>query len=155
ALVISLPWSTSATSILVVLWLLALLPTLDGASVRAEIMTPAGGLPVLLWALGVIGMFWADASWAERFGGLGSFHKLLAIPLLMAHLRGSEIGTWLIGGFLASAAALMIASWGHAVLWPRFMPNSGALLGIPVKDYISQSAVFQICIFGLIYAAID
>ena len=52
AVAVSLPWSTSATSILIVLWMIAVLPTLDVASVRREAMTPAGGLPVLLWALG-------------------------------------------------------------------------------------------------------
>jgi len=34
AIAVSLPWSTSATGILVGLWLLALLPTLDLASLR-------------------------------------------------------------------------------------------------------------------------
>ena len=33
---VSLPWSTSATSILLVLWLVALLPTLDVAMMRRE-----------------------------------------------------------------------------------------------------------------------
>ena len=46
ALAMSLPWSTSATAILAVLWLLALLPTLRWADIRREIWTPAGGLPV-------------------------------------------------------------------------------------------------------------
>ena len=47
AVAISLPWSTSATGILIVLWLIALAPTLDLAAIRREVMTPAGGLPVL------------------------------------------------------------------------------------------------------------
>ena len=34
AVAVSLPWSTSASSILIVLWLIALVPTLDAASVR-------------------------------------------------------------------------------------------------------------------------
>ena len=42
AVAVSLPWSTSATSILIVLWLIAVLPTLDVASVRREGMTPSG-----------------------------------------------------------------------------------------------------------------
>ena len=52
ALAVSLPWSTSATGILAVLWLLVLVPTLDRAALRRVLTTPAGGLPVLLWALG-------------------------------------------------------------------------------------------------------
>ena len=65
ALAVSLPWSTSATGILVVLWLIALVPTLDPASVRREVMSAAGGLPLLLWGLGVAGMLWADLPWAD------------------------------------------------------------------------------------------
>src|SRR5579863_4491345 len=80
---VSLPWSTSATSILLVLWLLTLLPTLNVAMVRREVETAAGGLPVLLWLLAAVGMLWAEVSWAERIHGLGGFHRLLTIPLLL------------------------------------------------------------------------
>jgi hypothetical protein len=48
---LSLPWSTSATSILVVVWFLAWLPTLDVSALRREVASAAGALPVLLWAL--------------------------------------------------------------------------------------------------------
>src|SRR5688572_6964434 len=77
ALAVSLPWSTSATGIIAALWLLVVIQVLDRAALRRVLMTPAGGLPVLLWALGVIGMLWADAPWDERFDALNSFHKLL------------------------------------------------------------------------------
>jgi O-antigen ligase len=87
-----LPWSISATAICIVAWLLAVLPSLDLGSVRREIQSPAGGLPVLLWCLGVTGMLWADVSWTERLQGLGSFHRLLVIPLLFAQFRESKYG---------------------------------------------------------------
>ncbi len=116
AVAVSLPWSTSATSILIVLWLIAVVPTLDVASVRREAMTPAGGLPVLLWALGALGMLWADASWSDRLHGLGSFHKLLVIPLLLAQFRRSERVRWVIIGFLGSALVLLVVSWGLALI---------------------------------------
>src|SRR5689334_10612372 len=80
AVAVALPWSTSAVGIAVAVWLVILLPTLDGASIRRELATAAGGLPVLLWCLGVIGMLWADVDWHDRFAGLNSFHRLLAIP---------------------------------------------------------------------------
>jgi O-antigen ligase len=57
AVAVSLPSSTSATAILIVLWLIALVPTLDVGSVRREVLSAAGGLPVLLWLLAAIGMF--------------------------------------------------------------------------------------------------
>ena len=58
AAAVSLPWSTSATGILLVLWLLALFPTLEWSDVRRELMTPAGGLPLLLVLIGVLGTTW-------------------------------------------------------------------------------------------------
>jgi O-antigen ligase len=157
AVVASMPWSTSATSVLIVLWLVALVPTLDWTAVRRELWTPAGGLPVLLWLLGVIGMLWADAPWGERLGGLDSFHRFLAVPLLLAQFRRSENGRWVIGGFLASCTVLLVASYIHAV-WRTWHPGSYPtvfLPGIPVKDYILQSGEFQICTFGLAYAAAE
>ena len=87
---VSLPWSTSATSILLVLWLITLLPTLNLAAVRREVETAAGGLPVFLWLLAALGMSWADVSWADRISGLSGFHRLLVIPLLLAQFQRSE-----------------------------------------------------------------
>src|SRR5439155_24938768 len=97
AVAVSLPWSTSATSILVGLWLLALLPTLDLASLRRAVAHPAGGLAVVLVVLAVIGMLWADVPLAERFGALRGPHKLLVIPLLLVQFRRSDQGTRVIG----------------------------------------------------------
>jgi len=62
AVAISLPWSTSATSILLTIWLLAYLPTFKIADLRKELFTPAGGLPILLFVWAAAGMLWADAS---------------------------------------------------------------------------------------------
>jgi hypothetical protein len=86
AVVITLPWSTSISQILIVAWLGVLVPTLDVAMVRRELQSPAGALPVLLWLLALVGVLWAGASgnvsWAERIAGLGGFHKLLIIPVV-------------------------------------------------------------------------
>jgi O-antigen ligase len=153
AVAVSLPWSTSATAILIVLWLIALVPTLDVASVRRELLSAAGGLPVLVWALGAIGMLWADVSWSERIAGLSGFHKLLCIPLLLAQFRRSSQARWAIIGFLASSVALLIVSW-TLVLTPG-LTWRGKDLGVPVKNYIMQSAVFAICAFALIGQAAD
>ncbi len=154
AVAVSLPWSTSATSILIVLWLIAVLPTLDVASVRREGMTPAGGLPVLLWALGALGMLWADASWGDRLHGLGSFHKLLVIPLLLAQFRRSERGNWVVIGFLGSALVLLVVSWGLALI-PGLTWRGNNGTGVPVKDYILQSGIFALCAFGLLAQAVE
>jgi len=154
AVAVSLPWSTSATSILVVLWLIALVPTLDAASLRRELLSAAGGLPVLLWVLGALGMAWADASWGERIAGLSGFHKLLVIPLLLAQFRRSGRAQWVILGFLASSIVLLVVSW-VLVLAPGLPWRGGRAVGVPVKDYILQSAIFAICAFGLIGRAAE
>src|SRR5580704_14457814 len=81
---LALPWSTTATGIFIAAWLVVVLPTLDAAAIKRELVTAAGGLPVLLCCLGAIGMLWADVDWAARLGGLDSFIRLLLIPLLLA-----------------------------------------------------------------------
>src|SRR5262245_55284242 len=116
AVAVSLPWSTSATSILIALWLIALVPTLDPSSVRREVLSAAGGLPLLLWALGAIGMLWADVSWSDRIAGLSGFHKLLFIPLLLAQFRRSGQAKWAIFGFLASSVVLLVVSWALVLI---------------------------------------
>ena len=156
AVVVSLPWSTSATSILIALWLIALVPTLDPSSVRREVLSAAGGLPLLLWALGAVGMLWADVSWSDRIAGLSGFHKLLFIPLLLAQFRRSDHAKWAILGFLASSVVLLVVSWA-LVLTPgipwRWRGHKS--LGVPVKDYIMQSVIFAICAFGLLGQAAE
>ena len=111
ALVVSLPWSTSATNILAALWLIALIPTIDPAALRRVMLTPAGGLPLLLVALAAAGMLWAfNVPMAERLDGLKGFYKLLAIPLLMLQFQRSERGAWVMYGFIASCAVLLLVS---------------------------------------------
>ncbi|MGB8106065.1 MAG: ligase, partial [Pseudolabrys sp.] len=100
ALAVSLPWSTSATSILAVFWLLALIPTLRWEDIRREVSALAGGLPVLLVVLGVVGMLWADVTFVERWKGFESFLKLLMIPLLFVQYRRSDRGEWVFAGYL-------------------------------------------------------
>lgn len=155
AVVVSLPWSTTATIILIVLWLGAVLPTLDMAAVRREVLTPAGGLPVLFWLLAAVGMLWADVSLHERLGGLGSFHRLLLIPLLLAQFRRSENGRWVVTGFVASCTVLLAVSYVHAALWTGIPGLPGRFGGVPFKDYIMQSEEFQLCVFGLAYVAAE
>ena len=59
ALAVSLPWSTSATGILVGLWLLAFLPTLDLAALRRELPNAAVATLILLVALAALGILWS------------------------------------------------------------------------------------------------
>jgi O-antigen ligase len=156
AVLVSIPWSTTATAILIVLWFLAVVPTLDWPAVRRELWTPAGGLPVLFFLLAAVGTLWADVSWRERVGGLDSSLRLLVIPLLLAQFRRSGNARWIMLGFLASCSVLLVASCAHYA-WRQSVPDPGrwTLYGVPVKDYILQSGEFQLCAFGLAYAAVE
>jgi O-antigen ligase len=149
AIAVSLPWSNSATAILILFWLLALLPVLNLADLRREIATPAGGLPVALFALSLLGMTWAGVSWGERLGGMDAFFKLLLIPLLLVQFRRSERGIEVVAGYLASCTALLAAS-SILALWP--WPTAIDFSAI-VKNAASQSGEFVACAFALLFLA--
>jgi O-antigen ligase len=155
ALAVSLPWSTSATSILAVLWLLAIIPGLDLAQLRRTVLSQAGAIPLVLVALGVVGMLWANVSWPERLNGISAYIKLLYIPLLLYQTGRSDCAPRVLFGFLASCTILLMASWSLLV-WPHVpWPGHSAAAGIPVKDYISQAAMFTICVFVILQFAVD
>ncbi len=153
AVAMALPWSTSATSVLLILWLITVIPTLDAAAIWRELKSPAGGLPVLLWLLGAAGMLWADVSWAERFAGLGSFHRLLMIPLFLAQFRRSANARWPLYGFLAAAVVLLITSW--ALVIGLISWHTNPIFGVAVHDVIAQSTIFLVCAFALIWLVRD
>ena len=155
AVAVSLPWSTSATSILLVLWLLALIPTLRWADVRAELLTAAGGLPVVLVALGLAGTLWADVTLLERWKGLDSFCKLLMILLLLVQFRRSDRGMQVFIGYLASCAVLLaVSTLAQIVPGFSFIPMHADWDKVVVKNGATQSGEFVTCIFGLLYVAL-
>jgi O-antigen ligase len=152
AVAIALPWSTSAVGIAIAAWLVVLLPTLDAAAVKRELGTAAGGLPVVLWCLGLVGMLWADVSWHDRFAGLDSFHRLLAVPLLLAQFRRSANGFWVARSFFISSITVLIASYGIVIVHDH---HWGRAYGVPVHDTIFQGTEFLVCGFGALgYAAL-
>jgi O-antigen ligase len=152
AVAVAMPWSTSISQILIVAWLIVLIPTLDVATVRRELQSPAGALPALLWLMALIGLLWANVPWSEGIAGLGGFHKLLIIPLLLAQFRRSPRGWLVLYGFLASCVVLLIAS---VITWLLPFHVMGRSAGVPVRDYIAQSTEFLICIFALLAFAFD
>ena len=154
AVAVALPWSTTAFYILGVGLLIALIPTLDLAALRRVVMTPAGGVPVLLVVLAAFGMLWSEVSWTEAFDGLGKFAKLLIIPLMLVQFRRSDRGMPVLAGFLVSCIVLLALSLTLAV-WPRLWGFVGKGYGVPVKDYIAQSGEFVICTFATAFLALD
>src|SRR5882757_4028700 len=150
----SLPLSTSATGILLVIWLLVLVPTLDGKSLRRELKMPVGALPVVLVALGVLGMAWADVTLLERWKGLESFLKLLMIPLLLVQFRRSDRALCVFGAYLGACLLVWLLS-SVFYLWPSTAFLFTREAAVPMKNAATQSGEFVTCIFGLLYLAID
>lgn len=153
AIAVSLPWSTSATVILVVAWLLTFLPTLTWSELRTELRTWAGGLPVALVLLGALGMLWADVSWIERWKGFDSFPRLLTIPLLLAQFRRSDRGVQVLAGYLISCTVLLVAT----AIITAIPPLAAKLIdsfGVLVKNPATQSGEFVTCIAGLLFVGI-
>ena len=154
AFAVALPWSTSATEILVWLWLIAAVPLLDPAVLRRVLKTPAGGLPTLLLLLGLAGMLWAfGVPMKERLDGFKSFYKFLFIPVLIAHFLTSRRGAWVLIGYLASCCALLVVS--ALTLIPGFPWQGRNGPGLPVRDYIAQSGEFIVCVFVFAALALD
>ncbi len=155
AIAVSLPWSTSATSILAVLWLVALVPSIDWRDLRRDLATPAGGLPVLLAALGAAGMLWGDVSLSERWNGINSFLKLLALPLLLTQFRRSGRGEDVFGAYLVSCVVLLFVSTFVQAFHPFSLTLHPPPNEVLVKNAATQSGEFVTCIFGLLFLASD
>lgn len=143
----SLPWSTTAFGAATVIWLIAVIATIDIDQILQLIKRPPWALSIGLFVLAVIGMFWGSAPWLSRIYTLGTMVKLLALPLLVYQFQRSESGPKILCVFYASCIVLMGASWLH-----RFgvltTPVSPQIAGVPVKNYITQGIEFTLCIFG-------
>lgn len=154
AVVVLLPWSMSLSLILIVPWLITVIFALGLTNIKREVTTAAGGLPVALFLLALIGTFWSSVNWAERLGGADPFLKLLAIPLLLAQFRHSERAKLPLIGFLASCSTLLAVSWIFAI-WPQIAFHGSAGHGIPFKSAATQTREFVICALTLLYLAVE
>jgi hypothetical protein len=149
AVAVALPWSTSLTVAFVWLYLASLLPRLTIPELGRAFREPVSAVSSALLVLGALGMLWADVAMRERLGGLGGFRFVLFIPALILHFRHSANAHWVLAGFLASCSVLMVLSWTLHLFpnipWTRPVLNPD----VPVKDHITQSMEFTVCIFVL------
>jgi O-antigen ligase len=148
---ISLPWSTSAVAIAALLWVVALIPTLELRPFLLSLKRPISAFPIALFGLALVGTLWSDAAWSARLYAVGPTVKLLALPLLFYHFERSPRGPWVFVGFLVSCTLLMAVSWVVA-FDPNFtLKPEAAGRGIFVKNYIDQSQEFALCAVALSY----
>src|SRR5260370_114475 len=148
---ILLPWSTSGVSIAGVLWVVALIPTIEMRAFLRSLMRPICALPIAFFALALVGTLWSDASWAARLYASSPAAKLLILPLLLYHFERSPRGVWVFVAFLASCTLLMAVSWVVAFEPNLTLKPEALARGIFVKNYIDQSQEFALCVVALAY----
>jgi O-antigen ligase len=141
----SLPWSTTAVSVFMLLWLIVVLPTIRWPAFFEALHAPASYLPLAFFALAFAGLFWTADSWPVGFQGLLPVTKLLAVPLLLYHYERSERGHWVLFAFLAACVLLMGVSW--VTYFADWKPSPGGVAGVPVRNYIDQSHELALCLF--------
>jgi O-antigen ligase len=149
---ILLPWSTTGVVIAAVLWIIALIPTLEVRAFLRSLTRPICVLPIAFLALALVGTLWSDALWNERLFAVRPTAKLLVLPLLLYHFERSTRGVWVFIAFLASCTLLMAASWLVA-FDPAFTlkATGDRVCGVFVKNYIDQSQEFVLCAIALAY----
>ena len=141
----SLPWSTTAVSIFMVLWLIVV-RSHDPLAGVFRVVARTGQLP----AAGPLRT--GDGRPVLDRGQLAGWHsgprartKLLAVPLLLYHFERSERGHWVLFAFLASCVLLMGLSW--LTYFADWKASPGGMAGVPVRNYIDQSHEFALCLF--------
>jgi O-antigen ligase len=154
----SIPWSTTAVAIFMIVWFIVLAPTIEPRSFLRSLKHPACFLPIAFFALAVIGTLWADGPWSARLHGVSPVTKLLAIPFLIYHFERSTRGMQVFTAFLISCALLQTFSWivafnpGLALRAAPLEDYYGVVAyGVPVKNYIDQSQEFALCAAALAY----
>jgi O-antigen ligase len=151
AVAVLLPWSTSGVAIGMVIWLVALVPTLELRPFLRSLRRPICILPITLAALAALGTLWSDAPWGARLYALSPVTKLLVLPLLLYHFERTKRGLWVFTAFLISCTLLMTVSW-LVLLDPGLsLKRGGGERGIFVKNYIDQSQEFALCAVALVY----
>jgi O-antigen ligase len=148
---ILLPWSTSGVAIAAVLWIIALIPTIEVRAFLRSLMRPICALPITFFALALVGTLWSDASWGARLYAVSPTAKLLMLPLLLYHFERSPRGVWVFVAFLASCTLLMAVSWVVAFEPDLSLKPEALERGIFVKNYIDQSQEFALCAVALAY----
>ncbi len=154
----SIPWSTTAVAIFMIVWFFVLIPTIEPHSFLRSLEHPAFFLPIAFFALAVIGTLWADGPWPVRLHGVSPVAKLLAIPFLLYHFERSTRGSWVLIAFLVSCVLVLAMSW-IVVFDPSLAFRAEPLkdyygvtaYGVPVKNYIDQSQEFALCAVALAY----
>jgi O-antigen ligase len=152
----SIPWSTTATIVLLVIWLAVLLPTIESQPFGRVVRHPAALAAIALVALTVAGTLWAEGPWLNRWQGIGPAAKLLVLPFLLYQFERSGRADWVYKAFLVSCTVLLAYSWMiyFAPGWQFTRAHGFDTTGVPVRNAIDQNQEFVLCLFGLAVASV-
>ena len=147
----ALPWSTTAVVVLLSIWFIVLIPTIEPEEFWRSLAAPSSLAPTVFFTLAVIGMLWTDGPWSARALALGPVAKLLMLPFLLYHFGRSTRAHWVFWAFLISCSLLLVYSWiiFVAPAWQFRAAHGFDTAGVPVRNAIDQSQEFVLCAFGL------
>jgi O-antigen ligase len=149
----TLPFSTSGEAIAVSVFAVLALLTLDRQRLAATMRRPAAYLPVVLFALILIGVLWSVQPFGGAIKWVGPYAKLLLIPLAMATAFTPRQALQVAYGFLAGCLFVLVLS-AAPLLWPSGPWGWFRSPGVPFKDNAVQSGCFALCAFGLAIGAV-
>jgi O-antigen ligase len=147
-----LPFSTSGQAIAISIFAVLALLTLDRDRFAATMRHPAAWLPVVLFALILVGVLWSMLPLAGAIKWVGPYAKLLLIPLLLATAFTPKQTLHIGYGFLAACLMILALSYAY-LLWPTGPWGWFKSIGVPFKDNAVQSECFAICALGLALGA--
>lgn len=146
----TLPFTTSGEAIAVSVFAVLALLTLDRRHFERTMRRPAAWLPVALFVLITIGVFWSIQPLSGAVRWIGPYAKLLLIPLALATAFTERQALHVAYGFLAACTVMLVLSWAYffwpSASWPTSMFKTP---GVPFKDNAVQSGCFALCAFGL------
>ncbi|CCD92397.1 conserved membrane hypothetical protein [Bradyrhizobium sp. ORS 375] len=145
---VALPWSATVTTVLMVGWSIAVIPTIDWDELIRSLALPACALPLALFVLADIGVLWSDGPWEFGLQAVNPVSKLLLLPLLLQHFRRSDRVLWVLIGFVLSSAIMMMLSW------VALADPSTLTAALPVEQALGRHQPFTLCALALVGPAL-
>lgn len=159
AMIVSLPYSTTATGVLVAAWVPCVLATIDRDELRVELRAPRSLIAVLLVLAVAIGLLWSVGTARDNWAAVSSPAKLLALPLLFLQFRREDVARRALFAYVLALLPVLVLSYAAIGLraatgsaWPL---DWSLVVGVPFKDYIAQAAFFLFAAFLVAHRAVD
>jgi O-antigen ligase len=154
-LAVVFPWSTTATSVLIVPILVMTLITHGPREMIRQLQRPACYLPIALIGLALVGTTWADGvPWSDRLQALEKVLKLFSFVPLFLHFQKTSRAASILAAYVVSN--LLLLAFSYLVFFSLLVSSvvGAKYPGVPLKNYIDQSHAFAlIAVIFLAFAA--